>query len=85
MDTLVLKILPEVLERQCGYKLFIFGRDEFPGQAVANVIDENIKLCRRLIIILVPESLSFDLLKNMSRTNCSLQRTRPGWDESHSD
>ncbi|XP_045627708.1 interleukin-1 receptor-like 2 isoform X2 [Ursus americanus] len=66
VDTLVLKILPEVLERQCGYKLFIFGRDEFPGQAVANVIDENIKLCRRLIIILVPESLSFDLLKNMS-------------------
>ncbi|XP_040310033.1 interleukin-1 receptor-like 2 isoform X4 [Herpailurus yagouaroundi] len=34
VDTLVLKILPEVLERQCGYKLFIFGRDEFPGQVV---------------------------------------------------
>ncbi|XP_047601514.1 interleukin-1 receptor-like 2 isoform X3 [Lutra lutra] len=66
VDTLVWKILPEVLERQCGYKLFIFGRDEFPGQAVANVIDENIKLCRRLIIVLVPESLSFDVLKNMS-------------------
>ncbi|XP_058390369.1 interleukin-1 receptor-like 2 isoform X1 [Diceros bicornis minor] len=66
VDTLVLKILPEVLERQCGYRLFIFGRDEFPGQAVANVIDENIKLCRRLIIIIVPESLSLDLLKNMS-------------------
>uniref|UniRef100_A0A673TX41 Interleukin 1 receptor like 2 n=1 Tax=Suricata suricatta TaxID=37032 RepID=A0A673TX41_SURSU len=66
VDTLVWKILPEVLERQCGYKLFIFGRDEFPGQAVANVIDENIKLCRRLIIIIVPESPSFDLLKNMS-------------------
>uniref|UniRef100_A0A8C0XDX5 Interleukin-1 receptor-like 2 n=1 Tax=Castor canadensis TaxID=51338 RepID=A0A8C0XDX5_CASCN len=64
--TLVLKLLPEVLEKQCGYKLFIFGRDEFPGQAVANVIDENIKLCRRLIVIIVPESLSFGLLKNMS-------------------
>ncbi|XP_044119688.1 interleukin-1 receptor-like 2 isoform X3 [Neovison vison] len=39
-----------------------------PGskEAVANVIDENIKLCRRLIIVLVPESLSFDMLKNMS-------------------
>jgi hypothetical protein len=33
---------------------------------VANVIDENIKLCRRLIVIIVPESLSFGLLKNMS-------------------
>ncbi|XP_058427419.1 interleukin-1 receptor-like 2 [Marmota monax] len=66
VDTLVLKLLPEVLERQCRYKLFIFGRDEFPGQAVANVIDENIKLCRRLILIIVPESPSFGLLKNMS-------------------
>ncbi|XP_008589958.1 PREDICTED: interleukin-1 receptor-like 2 [Galeopterus variegatus] len=65
VDTLVLKILPEVLEQQCGYKLFIFGRDEFPGQAVANVIDENTKLCRRLIVIIVPAWLSFGLLKNM--------------------
>ncbi|XP_047637301.1 interleukin-1 receptor-like 2 isoform X3 [Phacochoerus africanus] len=66
VDTLVLKIMPEVLEKQCGYKLFIFGRDEFPGQAVVSVIDENIKLCRRLIIIIVPEALSLDLLRNMS-------------------
>ncbi|XP_068420756.1 interleukin-1 receptor-like 2 isoform X3 [Eschrichtius robustus] len=66
VDTLVLKILPKVLERQCGYKLFIFGRDDFPGQAVVNVIDENIKLCRRLIIFIVPEALSLDLLRNMS-------------------
>ncbi|XP_015451757.1 interleukin-1 receptor-like 2 [Pteropus alecto] len=68
VDTLVLKTLPEVLEKQCGYKLFIFGRDEFPGQAVANAIDENIKLCRRLIIIILPRSgtMGFDLLKTMS-------------------
>ncbi|XP_006884665.1 PREDICTED: LOW QUALITY PROTEIN: interleukin-1 receptor-like 2 [Elephantulus edwardii] len=66
MHMLVLKILPDVLEKQCGYKLFIFGRDEVPGQAVASVIDENIKLCRRLIIIIIPESLHFGLLKNMS-------------------
>ncbi|XP_033257604.1 interleukin-1 receptor-like 2 isoform X6 [Orcinus orca] len=66
VDTLVLKILPEVLERQCGYKLFIFGRDDLPGQAVVNVTDENIRLCRRLIIIIVPEALSLDLLRNMS-------------------
>ncbi|XP_040585432.1 interleukin-1 receptor-like 2 [Mesocricetus auratus] len=66
MDTMVWKTLPEVLEKQCGYKLFIFGRDEFPGQAVANVIDENIKLCRRLIVLVVPESPSFGFLKHMS-------------------
>ncbi|KAL1771270.1 interleukin-1 receptor-like 2 [Sigmodon hispidus] len=66
VNTLVLKILPEVLENQCGYKLFIFGRDEFPGQAVANVIDENIQLCRRLIVLVAPESSSFGFLKSMS-------------------
>ncbi|XP_037662903.1 interleukin-1 receptor-like 2 [Choloepus didactylus] len=72
MDMLVLKILPDVLERQCGYKLFILGRDDFPGQAVANVIDENIKLCRRLIMIVGPESLGFGLLKNMSEEQIAL-------------
>ncbi|XP_048209475.1 interleukin-1 receptor-like 2 [Perognathus longimembris pacificus] len=66
VDTLVLTFLPEVLEQQCGYKLFIFGRDEFPGQAVANVIDENIKLCRRLMVILAAESLSLGLSKSWS-------------------
>ncbi|XP_044522978.1 interleukin-1 receptor-like 2 [Gracilinanus agilis] len=72
MNILVLKILPEVLERQCGYKLFIFGRDDLPGQAVINVIDENIKLSRRLIIILVPECSSYGLLKNMSEEQITI-------------
>ncbi|XP_068956699.1 interleukin-1 receptor-like 2 isoform X6 [Petaurus breviceps papuanus] len=72
MNILVLKILPEVLERQCGYRLFIFGRDDLPGQAVANVIDENIKLSRRLIIILVSESSSYGLLKNMSEEQITI-------------
>uniref|UniRef100_F7GLK0 Interleukin 1 receptor like 2 n=1 Tax=Monodelphis domestica TaxID=13616 RepID=F7GLK0_MONDO len=72
MNVLVLKILPEVLERQCGYRLFIFGRDDLPGQAVVNVIDENIKLSRRLIIILVPECSSYGLLKNMSEEQITI-------------
>ncbi|XP_004633315.1 interleukin-1 receptor-like 2 [Octodon degus] len=68
MDRLVLKLLPEVLERQCGYKLFILGRDGFPGQAVASVIDENVRLCRRLIFVLDPEpgSSSAALLQSLS-------------------
>lgn len=31
-DSFVLRVLPEVLERQCGYTLFIFGRDDLPGK-----------------------------------------------------
>ncbi|XP_054678165.1 interleukin-1 receptor type 1-like isoform X2 [Grus americana] len=50
-----LKILPEVLERQCGYNLFIFGRDDLPGEAVISVADEKIHQSRRVIIVLVPE------------------------------
>ncbi|XP_067419680.1 interleukin-1 receptor type 1-like [Emydura macquarii macquarii] len=65
-DIFVLKILPEVLERQCGYKLFIFGRDDLPGQAVVNVADEKINQSRRVIIVLVPESSGYGVLEDTS-------------------
>ncbi|XP_030425834.1 interleukin-1 receptor-like 2 isoform X2 [Gopherus evgoodei] len=64
-DNFVLKLLPQVLERQCGYNLFILGRDDLPGKAVVNVVDETIKQSRRLIIILVPESSSCSLLEDI--------------------
>uniref|UniRef100_A0A8C3HTP8 Interleukin 1 receptor like 2 n=1 Tax=Chrysemys picta bellii TaxID=8478 RepID=A0A8C3HTP8_CHRPI len=64
-DNFVLKLLPEVLERQCGYNLFILGRDDLPGKAVINVVDETIKQSRRLIIVLVPESSSCSLLEDI--------------------
>ncbi|XP_069747191.1 interleukin-1 receptor type 1-like isoform X2 [Narcine bancroftii] len=47
-----LHILPQVLEKKYGYRLFIYGRDEVPGQVVAEVIENNIRNSRRLIIIL---------------------------------
>ncbi|XP_044141526.1 interleukin-1 receptor type 1-like [Bufo gargarizans] len=52
MDIFVLKVLPEVLEKQCGYRLFIIGRDDLPGQAMADLVDETIAQSRRVIIIL---------------------------------
>ncbi|XP_070607148.1 interleukin-1 receptor-like 2 isoform X2 [Erythrolamprus reginae] len=50
----VLKVLPEVLEKQCGYSLFIPGRDDLPGKALVNMVDETVKQSRRLIMIVVP-------------------------------
>nr|XP_032649840.1 interleukin-1 receptor-like 2 isoform X2 [Chelonoidis abingdonii] len=64
-DNFVLKLLPQVLERQCGYNLFILGRDDLPGKALVNVVDETIKQSRRLIIVLVPESSSCSLLEDI--------------------
>ncbi|XP_066477425.1 interleukin-1 receptor-like 2 [Tiliqua scincoides] len=63
-NSFVLSVLPEVLEKQCGYKLFIFGRDDLPGKAVVSLIDETIKQSRRLIIILVPGSPSYSLIED---------------------
>ncbi|XP_054829878.1 interleukin-1 receptor-like 2 isoform X2 [Eublepharis macularius] len=62
-DCFVLKVLPEVLEKKCGYTLFIWGRDELPGKALVSVIDETIKQSRRLIIILKSGSPSYKLLE----------------------
>ncbi|KAK9537199.1 hypothetical protein VZT92_004835 [Zoarces viviparus] len=53
--SLVLQILPEKLERQHGYSLYIRGRDDCPGEAVHDVIAATVRTCRRLIIILSPE------------------------------
>ncbi|XP_063806838.1 interleukin-1 receptor type 1-like [Pseudophryne corroboree] len=52
MDIFVVKVLPEVLEKQCDYRLFIIGRDDLPGQAIADLVDEAISQSRRLIIVL---------------------------------
>nr|XP_014434119.1 interleukin-1 receptor type 1-like [Pelodiscus sinensis] len=64
LDNFVLRILPEILERQCGYNLFILGRDDLPGEAVANVIDETIKQSRRVIIILESEVASYNVIED---------------------
>ncbi|XP_048388534.2 interleukin-1 receptor type 1-like [Stegostoma tigrinum] len=47
-----LHTLPQALEEKYGYKLFISGRDDLPGQAEVEAIEANIRISRRLIIIL---------------------------------
>ncbi|XP_036119233.1 interleukin-1 receptor type 1 [Molossus molossus] len=65
-DIFVFKVLPEVLEKQCGYKLFIYGRDDYVGEDFIEVTNENIKKSRRLIIILVRETSGFSWLESSS-------------------
>ncbi|XP_025904030.1 interleukin-1 receptor type 1-like [Nothoprocta perdicaria] len=65
-DIFALKILPEVLERQCGYNLFIFGRDDLPGEAVISIVDEKIRQSRRVIVVLVPEPSFYSILEDAS-------------------
>ncbi|KAF5903275.1 interleukin-1 receptor type 1-like [Clarias magur] len=50
--TFALNVLPEMLEDQLGYKLFISGRDSLPGTAVHDVISEAVVKSRRLIFVL---------------------------------
>ncbi|XP_027760842.1 interleukin-1 receptor type 1-like isoform X2 [Empidonax traillii] len=71
-DIFALKILPEVLERQCGYNLFIFGRDDLPGEAVISVADEKIRQSRRVIIVLVPEPSCYSILEDVSEKQLAM-------------
>ncbi|NXC43828.1 IL1R1 protein, partial [Penelope pileata] len=64
LETFVFRILPRVLEQQCGYNLFILGRDDLPGEAVVSVADETFKQSRRLMIILGSETFSCCLLED---------------------
>uniref|UniRef100_A0A8C5FSI4 Zmp:0000000936 n=1 Tax=Gadus morhua TaxID=8049 RepID=A0A8C5FSI4_GADMO len=51
LESFALQALPLVLERRCGHKLFIPGRDCLPGQALVDSLEENMRASRRLILI----------------------------------
>uniref|UniRef100_A0A8B9PPN9 Interleukin 1 receptor type 1 n=1 Tax=Apteryx owenii TaxID=8824 RepID=A0A8B9PPN9_APTOW len=72
LETFVFRILPDVLERQCGYNLFILGRDDLPGEAVVSVADETLKQSRRLMIILGSETSSCCLLEDASEQQLTM-------------
>ncbi|XP_045836771.1 interleukin-1 receptor type 1 isoform X1 [Meles meles] len=71
-DIFVFKVLPEVLEEQYGYKLFIYGRDAYVGEDIVDVTNENIRKSRRLIIILVPEASGLGCLGNSSEEQIAM-------------
>ncbi|XP_032275299.1 LOW QUALITY PROTEIN: interleukin-1 receptor type 1 [Phoca vitulina] len=71
-DIFVFKVLPEVLEERCGYKLFIYGRDAYVGEDIVEVTNENIRKSRRLIIILVPEASGLGCLGKSSEEQIAM-------------
>ncbi|KFQ24384.1 Interleukin-1 receptor type 1, partial [Merops nubicus] len=72
LEAFVHRILPDVLEQQCGYNLFILGRDDLPGEAVVSVADETLKQSRRLMIILGSETSSCCLLEDTSEQQLAM-------------
>ncbi|XP_071759669.2 interleukin-1 receptor type 1-like [Centroberyx gerrardi] len=57
-ETFVLHMLPQVLEKSCGYKLFIAGRDCLPGQAIVDSVEENMQASRRLLLLYTASTFS---------------------------
>ncbi|XP_042662141.1 interleukin-1 receptor type 1 isoform X2 [Tyto alba] len=72
VEVFVRRILPDVLEQQCGYNLFILGRDDLPGEALVSVADETLKQSRRLMIILGSETSSCSLLEDTSEQQLAM-------------
>ncbi|CAG5865295.1 unnamed protein product [Menidia menidia] len=51
VERFALQTLPQVLEKACGYKLFIAGRDSLPGLSVVDCVEENIQASRRFLLL----------------------------------
>ncbi|XP_041662992.1 interleukin-1 receptor type 1-like isoform X2 [Cheilinus undulatus] len=51
VEEFALHTLPQVLEKACGYKLFIVGRDCLPGEAMVDSVEENLQASRSVLLL----------------------------------
>ncbi|CAJ1079098.1 interleukin-1 receptor type 1-like isoform X2 [Xyrichtys novacula] len=51
VEEFALHTLSQVLEKTCGYKLFIAGRDSLPGEAIVDSVEQNLQASRRVLLL----------------------------------
>uniref|UniRef100_A0A668AJF0 Zmp:0000000936 n=1 Tax=Myripristis murdjan TaxID=586833 RepID=A0A668AJF0_9TELE len=84
-ETFVFHMLPQVLEKTCGYKLFITGRDCLPGQAIVNAVEENMQASRRLLLIYTASTFTCRRQNSSFSNNNNNNITKSDGDGGNSD
>ncbi|KAJ3591704.1 hypothetical protein NHX12_006836 [Muraenolepis orangiensis] len=77
VESFALQALPFVLERRCGHKLFIPGRDCLPGQALVESVEDSMRASRRLILIYTASTFNGDASCGGSDSVTSSGHTTP--------
>ncbi|KAK5889951.1 hypothetical protein CesoFtcFv8_013526 [Champsocephalus esox] len=85
VEAFVFHTLPEVLEKACGYKLFLAGRDCVPGMAIVDSVEENIQASRRLLLLYTASTfMRKRLTSGISSNNNNITKSSDGTENSES-
>ncbi|KAK5920478.1 hypothetical protein CgunFtcFv8_024285 [Champsocephalus gunnari] len=85
VEAFVFHTLPEVLEKACGYKLFLAGRDCVPGMAIVDSVEENIQASRRLLLLYTASTfMRKRLTSGISSNNNNITKSRDSTENSES-